>query len=387
MEVNFMLYCFDKNLTWKEIKISKANGNGILYDNRLKIFLDFDDNIVDITDKTIFFRTGVAQGYEMIEQIIKQGGIPIISKHDIDKVEHWPKYYHTDRRIQILQGKQLINPEIVQMLENVYGQEIFIKTMKKNFSSVIPIELLKDKDCVFYKALRYHLDDEFFVSEKVEILEDKYGKKEYRCFIVNGQIYNISRITKEIFHKIDASVLEKLQEIVQSLKGIFPENYVVDLFEYQSNNQKYIDVVEFNPIYAAGLYLYNSCMEKSDDLLHENVKAIASEFMDSISKCKDNGFVINSRNDSHNLYNVPNSFSNDLRSVYMYGRRGGFCNAIISVSDFKNHEPIFDLESAEIITDDNFDLDGDSTFGDCIEEDTNGKNAKQFIKQLDRQKK
>ena len=47
-----MLYCFDKNLPWdyskREMAISKMNQNGILYDNKLKIFTDFDGNIIDI---------------------------------------------------------------------------------------------------------------------------------------------------------------------------------------------------------------------------------------------------------------------------------------------------------------------------------------------------
>ena len=86
-----MLYCFDKNLPWdyskREMAISKMNQNGILYDNKLKIFTDFDGNIIDIKSKLIFPRTGETQIHDMNDEIIKQGGIPIMSNNDVEIVK------------------------------------------------------------------------------------------------------------------------------------------------------------------------------------------------------------------------------------------------------------------------------------------------------------
>lgn len=353
-----MLYCFDIGLktldsdySEREMALSKINGNGILYDGDLKEFRDSNGNIFDITGKVIFPRTGVSQIYDMNDEIVKQGGIPIITNEQIDLVVDWPNYYTTDRKTQIFKGKDLINIDVVKNLEKEYGKEIFIKTKDKNFNGVIPISLLKDDECAFYITLTHHLDEEFIISEKINILEDEYGKKEYRCFIVDNQVYNISRLTTEVLHKIDEDVLLKVQDIVEQMKDKFPKYYVVDLFEYEKDGEVNIDVVEFNPIHASGLYLYNSCMEKSNDLLHSNLKNVSHEFIGDINEFVTNGSMINNRD---NLYNMTGSFSYNLRSVCVFGEIGGWTTLKISEEDFSSHPKSDGIFFEEIESDDYF---------------------------------
>lgn len=346
-----MYYCFDVRLKNEysigEMAICKKNNNGILYNGDLNQFTNFEKEIVDISDKIIFPRTGVLQKSKMIEEIKKNGGIPITTLEDIEKVDNWPSFYNTTRKTCIIKGKNLIKSKTIEKLEKEFGNEIFIKTKIKDFSSVIPIELLKDKKCVFRKALKYHLDEDFIISQKVEIIEDDYGKREYRCFIIDGQIYNISRMTTRLFHQIDEYILMKVNDIIKNLNGKFPKNYVVDIFEYELNGEKNIDVVEFNDIHTSGVYLYNSCIDKSNDLLHENMKLISREFVDKIDECSFEGKVINERN---NIYNIYRSFSNDLASICAVGEIGFACNDIVlSSEDLKKHEAW--LDDAEPISD------------------------------------
>lgn len=349
-----MLYCFDSRLPFDysklEMELSKTNGNGILYDNKLKKFIDFDDNEVNINGKLIFPRTGAIQIYEMNDKIVNQGGILIVTNKQIDMIEDWPKYYLTDRKMQILTGAELIDSNVISKLENIYGKELFLKTKSKNFSSVIPIELLKDKECAFYKALSYHLDEDFIVSERVDITEDQYGMREYRCFIVNNQVYNISRLTVDVLHKIDNKVLEKAEEVVNSLKNKISGYYVLDLFEYQSNGCSYIDVLELNPIHSSGLYLYNSAMEKSYDMLHEDVRNVSREFSEKVDECSIDGYVINNRD---SLYDIRNSFAGDLRSICLTGDRGLLFSTRtnLSVSEFARHTKMYEFEHMKPITD------------------------------------
>jgi len=114
--------------------------------------------------------------------------------------------------------------------------------------------------CAFYRTLEYHLEKEFIISEKVEIAEDDYGKKEYRCFVIDGEIANISRFTVDVFHEIEEEILRKLQEILRQLGEVFPKDFVVDIFQYRKENREYIDVVEFINILSSGLFLNNSFM-------------------------------------------------------------------------------------------------------------------------------
>ncbi|MBE6160471.1 MAG: DUF4343 domain-containing protein [Lactobacillales bacterium] len=353
-----MLYCFDIGLktldsdySEREMALSKINGNGILYDDDLKEFRDSDGNIFDITGKVIFPRTGVSQIYDMNDEIVKQGGIPIITNEQIDLVVDWPNHYTTDRKTQIFKGKDLVNIDVVEKLQKEYGEEIFIKTKDKNFNSVIPISLLKDNECAFYITLTHHLEDEFIISEKVNIIEDEFGKKEYRCFIVDNQVYNISRLTTEVLHEIDEDVLLKVQEIVEQMKDKFRGYYVVDLFKYEKDGEVNIDVVEFNPIHSSGLYLYNSCMEKSNDLLHSNLKNVSHEFIGDIDEFITNGSMINNRD---NLYNMTDGFSYNLRSICATGSIGVWTTFKVSEEDFASHPNNSFFGMVEEITDDTF---------------------------------
>lgn len=385
-----MLYCFDKKLNFdyskSEMLMAQKRNNGILYDSTTKEFEDFVGNKIDITGKLIFPRTGVAQAFDMNNEIINNGGIPIINNDEINYINNWPNHYVANRKIEIFKGKDLINPGVIEYIRKEYGEYIFLKTKDKNFSSIIPIELLNDKECVFYKALRYHLEDDFIISEKIDILEDEYGLREYRCFIINNEIYNISRFTTNVFHKIDKNILEKLKQIVEDLKDNFPNSYVLDLCEYKMDNQIYIDVVEFNSIESSGIYLYNSIMEKSENLLHSDITKISEEFLDKKEDCSVEGKMFNERN---NLYNVPNSFSSDLRSIYLTGDIGLTYSAEInslSIEQFASHKKLFDFENMEPLTDDDLISDEEDLFT-SLKDDIPEDMIKQIQKLLKLEKK
>lgn len=343
-----MIYCFDKALPFDysqvEMAICKENKNGILYDEEEKTFTDFNGNKVDIAGLTIFPRTGVMQLCKMTEEIVRQGGIPFLSNEETLRIERWPNYYKTDRKMKILKGSELLDPAVVESIEKEYGNRIFIKTAKKGFNSVIPISLLKDKDCVFYKALTYHGEDEFIISEAVELSKDKYGKKEYRCFVVDNEPFNISRFTTDTFHEVEEDVLKSLHKVIEKAKESLPSTYAVDLLEYEKDGEKHIDVSEFNPPQAAGLYLYNSILEASSDILHKkNIKNISKEFINKIGECSLDGEVINGR---ASLYEIRGSFANDLRSIYLIGEPGISFAADIPFNSncFASHNPLLNFD-------------------------------------------
>ncbi len=338
-----MLYCFDNTLNFdyskKEMAIAKKNKNGILYDPSLKSFIDYDGNKVDISGQLLFPRTGSTQIYSMNNEIIKHGGKAIITNEEIDMIKLWPKYVETYRKIEILKGKDLINPTIIAELEKNYGNEIFFKTKEKNFHDIISIDLLKEPKCAFYKTLSHHLDDEFIISEKVNIVRDKLGAREYRCFVSNNQLINISRMTTKFLHAIEPNILNSAEDIIKKLNNNFPKYYCLDIFEYEKDGERRIDVVEFNPIHASGLYLYNSVMNKSADLLHTNNKKISMEFIDTIDECLTEGEIIL---DSGNKYDVQGSFANDLKSICLTGELGLWVAFIeIDSSDYSRCEGIF----------------------------------------------
>lgn len=338
-----MIYCFDIDLNFEysknEMIVARKNKNGLLYDSSLKEFFDFYGNKIDINGRLLFPRTGVLSIYDMNDAIIKHGGKIIATNDEIEMVYSWPTYYKTNRKIEILKGKDLIDPITISRIENNYGNEVFFKTKNKNFNDVISINLLKEPNCAFYKTLQHHLEDEFIISEKMNITKDKYGEKEYRCFVIDGCLMNISRKTTRILHTIEPKALEAIQSIIERVDSNFPKYYCVDICEYEKDGKKDFDVIEFNPIHASGLYLYNSILNKSDDLTHNNPKKIAMEFMDIIDECVTDGKI---NLDSGNKYDIMGSFASDLRSICINGDIGlQFTNIVIDSSDYARCEAIF----------------------------------------------
>lgn len=315
-----MIYCFEKDLPFEyteaEMALAKRDGKAIIYDRDNKEFYDFSGNVVDISGKLIFPRTGSTQVVEMNDEIIKRGGRPVLSNYEIEKVDSWPKYVDLNRKVEICKGRDFLRSSFVDYIERTYGEEFFFKTKNKDFSDVIDISLLKNNECAFYRAIENHLDDEFMISEAVEVLSDELGIEEYRVFVSDGHIMNISRMTTEVFHKIPSDVIEYVKSLVDRLKTSFPAYYCVDIFRASNKGCVSLDISEFNPIHASGPYLYNSVISFSDDLEHNDMRNISFEFLSSIDECRYEGPVINNRD---NTYKIPYSFSSDLRSLAIQG--------------------------------------------------------------------
>lgn len=338
-----MIYCFDKDCNFEytneEKELARTVGTAILYDKDTGNFTDFESNPVDIKGCVLFPRTGSTQIYDMNDAIVKSGGTPVITNEEIDKIISWPEYVLVNRIVKVYKGYELLDSNVIAQLESNLGKEIFFKTKKKDFSDIVDISLLKNQNCVFYKALDAHKDDEFIVSEAVEVLSDELGIEEYRVFVINGSVMNISRMTTNVFHKVPSDVCDYVSFIVASLKGKFPTCYSFDVFRVNHNGNKKLDISEFNPIHAAGPYLYNSIVTKTNDLEHSNMEDISYEFRDNIDECVYDGQVINNR---INIYRIPKSFSVDLRSIAIHGNLGlTFTTYPMNKAMYANTKPLF----------------------------------------------
>lgn len=347
-----MLYCYDERIPLdsfeREIQLAIKKNKAIFY-NEEKGFVDDSGNKVSIVGKVIMPRTFVSTVGQINEVIISNGGLLALSEKDDEKVLNWPKYYQPKRKAYSLKGKDLINDDGVRRLREEFGDKIFIKTKEKNFNRVIELRLLEDKECNFYKALLCSLDTDFIVSGAVSLIEDEYGVREYRCFVIDGEVANISRYTEEVLHTIDQEVLDKARELVDRLKGTMPSCYVMDLFEYDHNGKKEIDVVEFNPFHSSGIYLYNSAIEKSNDLLHRDKNDVSYEYSDRASQCLEEGLMIKERNP---LYKIYGTFANKLLSICVSGKESGglFTDVKITDVDYASHKPILDFGISSLVT-------------------------------------
>ena len=310
-------YCYSSKM-WlfrEEIQYAKELGLYIFYDKENDLFLDRYNNLIDIQEMKILPRTNIPEAKKLIDAIINHGGKSIITKEEYDLTLNWPYYIKTTRNNIILTGNQIIeNPTLIS---SIFGNEqVFFKTKNKNFSSIVDVSEFFQKSSAFIRYLKEHQNDDFIISEAVKIARDKHGLLEFRAFIVNGEIYNVSRISQNLLSKIPKEILNKLKEIVSKLNiSDFPKSYVIDLFIYTSKEgNRVVDILECNPIIASGTYLYNSVIEKIPDLEHNCQRA-------SLPKEK----VKNSDKKHHN-----NSFdSSDTTNASIFNSIDG-----VAVSDF-----------------------------------------------------
>ena len=315
-----MLYCFnakhfdDNERTNKEIKYAISKKMFIYYDEENQVFKDENDNPVDVHNKEVFPVSFIFQLPNLIKALTNNGAIIPNTIEQIHMVEEWYNHIVTQRNMISFTGDMVNDQEFLHYVYEVFGRkpEVFLKTAKKDFNGLIDLTELYDPESDLRKAFQYHEEEEFILSEKVEINEDEIGRQEYRTFIYKGRIMNISRITDTTYHTIPKSLIEYIEELLTRIPSNFPRTFVLDVFSY---GHMY-DVLECNPIEASGRYLYNSVFSISDDLTHNNIESIPEE-KDS-SKVSYNSEV---EMKPSTLVKVQKSFSKDYDDIKRYGKR------------------------------------------------------------------
>lgn len=315
-----MLYCFnakhfnDNERTNKEIEYAISKKVFIYYDDESNVFKDENDNEVDVTNKKVFPVSFIFQLPSLIKALTDNGAIIPNTQDQIHMVEEWYNHIVTNRNMISFTGNMLNDPELLTYIYEVFGQnsEVFLKTAKKDYNGIIDLTELYEEESDLRKAIKLHEDEEFILSEKVEVNEDEIGQEEYRIFIYQGRIMNISRITDTVYHTIPEDLIEYVEELLTRIPKNFPKSFVLDVFSYQHM----YDVLECNPIEASGRYLYNSVFSISEDLTHTNIESIPEE--------KDSTKVSYSTEETmkpSTLVKVQGSFAKDYDDIKRYGKR------------------------------------------------------------------
>lgn len=307
------------------IYLNNRDDRGIcFYDPDTNNFYGTDMKPMSIHHKIIIPVCDIYSEEIILEKINEFGGIIPCGFEKNKNVVNWPLFYRTKRKCEIVHGKDLIDSNILDILEKKYGSEIFFKTLEKQYSDIVKINDLRNKNSLIHTVLSMHENDEFIISEVVDIMDDEIGNKEYRVFVFDGRIISISRATEFILHQINPIIYKKVQEIVKYMSSLdFPTAYVFDLFEYKDvNNEVVIDVVEFNPYIASGRYLYNSIdYVPQSDILHEDIYAVAPEFKNLINFCRMPDIKYKSMLSASKVYSKEGSFAYDLKKISEYNSK------------------------------------------------------------------
>lgn len=311
-----------------EAEYAKELGKYLFYDDKKDVFLDKDGNVVDITGYDIFPRTGALDAEKIVEAIYRHGGFSTFVKiGDYEKTLDWPKYVSTRRHNVIMTGQEILDNG-KRIVEEFGLDKVFFKTKHKNYSQVLSVEKLLEKEGAFYNALKAHKEDDFIISDVVNIIEDEFGNLEYRAYVTNGGLNNISRVHDYLVGYVSPDVSEFIEGVIKKLKDTdFPSSFVIDVFEcIDENGESYLDVLECNPIVASGTYLYNSVfgrrgylnhvpingdMDPYDTIPYEKLKYGPKELYSKTSQDKGRPSI---------CYNLPGGFAGDLLSFNLFGR-------------------------------------------------------------------
>ena len=315
-----MLYCFnakhfrDNERTNKEIEYAISKKVFIYYDEEEQVFKDEFDKIVDVGNKEVFPVSFIFQLPALIDALTKNGAIIPNTIDQIHMVEEWYNHIVTQRNMISFTGDMASDQEFLNFVYEVFGgnPEVFLKTTKKDFNGIIDLSELYDEESDLRKAIKLHENEEFILSEKVQVNEDEIGQQEYRIFIYQGRIMNISRITDYTYHRIPQDLIEYVEELLTRIPNYFPKSFVLDIFSYAHM----YDVLECNPIEASGRYLYNSVFTMSEDLTHSNIELIPEE-KDSTQV----SYNTEEKMKPSTLVKVQGSFAKDYDDIKRYGKR------------------------------------------------------------------
>lgn len=315
-----MYYCFngkefsDVPRTNREIAYAVSKNAFIYYDENEDEFKDYQDNIVDVNGIRVIPSSFVLQLPSMIKALQRQGAIIPNTLEDISKVEEWYKYLETQRLIISFEGKDLHDPEFLNYVYQVFqnNPEVFLKTKNKDFNGIIDLEDLINEESDLRKAFSYHEDEEFILSEKVEVNQDEIGQEEYRIFIYKNRIMNISRITDSTYHQIPEDLIEYVYRVIESKPKSFPTTFVLDVFSYQHM----YDILELNPFEASGKYLYNSIFSFNDDLTHQDIENIPAE-----KDSQEVSYTPEEHLKPSTLTKVQGTFAKDYSDIQRFGKR------------------------------------------------------------------
>lgn len=314
-----MLYCFHSNEIvhsgiQKEMDRAKDNHEFIYYDKKKNKFFNELEEEVDVSQQEVTTISGVLELEGVLTALEERKAIIPNTLKQIEKIEHWYRYFKPKRDFIYFKGSELANKDFCDALIRLFSGdlEVFLKTVKKDFNGVVALEDLVHPDSDLRKAFSYHPDDEFIISRKVHIDQDDLGNLEYRSFIKNGKIMNVSRVTDYTYHKISDSVISYVEKVIGQLPDDFPTTFVLDVFCYDGN----LDVLEFNPLECSGKYLYNSVFSGSVDLTHEDITRVPIE-----KQSLDLTFEPIQVGRPSTLVGFSKSFAKDYSDIQEYGDR------------------------------------------------------------------
>ena len=234
-----------------------------------KTIVDQQGRPINMDNKRVLLRTTCETMYQAVELLQNRDVELLETLDDIRAVEQWDSLSLSKRRILAVQLENISNASYLSGTEDFLREtpRIFLKSRKKGFCVQISSRKLLQRDAAamaFFKSRCVCATDELLLSEALDVKADSLGLKESRHFVFCGTIANSSRVLHSVRHAVPHTLLAKatcLAEVI-SRKNDFPQNYVMDVGEFEKNGEIFVDVIELNPVTSSLCYVNNSVFDK-----------------------------------------------------------------------------------------------------------------------------
>lgn len=267
-----MLYCFiDEDLSRlpndDELCIQQYYAQSINKSLKLSLnddTLQGDDADSALNGETVMLRATCEFADQAIERLDSLHIDLLETKANIARIEDWVALGIARRPVFDLEV-DCRNPAKLKRLLMSNGLEkcekLFLKTKQKGISLDFCRSLLLEEPesiTAFLEVMGYEPNVEMIAAPFMDIATDKYGPREVRFFVFNGNVANGSRRVHSMPHEIEERFFSYADEVAAKIsqRGDFPTNYVLDIAEFGLDST--LDVVELNPITTSLCYANNS---------------------------------------------------------------------------------------------------------------------------------
>lgn len=258
-----------------ELKYSSHLNNCIICDLSNRLVADMDGKEVSLLNIRVFLRCSI-DCFERASALLCELGANLIeSVSEYNTIEQWYKYCDTGRDIKTITVNELLTNATEDTLSGITISDnmLFLKTINKGFSLQLSTDVLtNDKKRLkkFFSDCAVSDDQELMLTSWHRLKTDSLGTIEARAFVVNGEIWNVSRNLHSVKHSVPKTLRTALEVEVKSLSKIidFPHSFAIDMGLFLYGSEFVPDIIEINPISVSLCYINNSVFNTvSEDIM------------------------------------------------------------------------------------------------------------------------
>ena len=262
----------NENIAWIKAEDLKLF-NGAQKIDKLIVFSREDGKFyrngkeINVKGLKVFPRCFIPYAKELLTKLEVAGANSLMSQQDFYTTERWCDFFQPDHR-------PVYHTTFGEFKKNhkYYSEvipDLFFKTVEKGLR-ILNLKYFsinhEGEELFFTKPPIFNMDDdkEIMLSPMFEVIDDPENKaedREYRAFIIDGELYSLSRSYVDWPTKVPEEVRVYVENKVKQIgETDFVKSYVLDVTECIINGKRVVDIIEANAICSSGLEVCNDLL-------------------------------------------------------------------------------------------------------------------------------